>query len=127
MAIIIETTNAAKLLKEIYEKIDDQTIRTWARMGRSAKLTHVTSSAQYAELAWFTPKRITDEATLIFAINFPEDTEPDRARGLYAIYHGRFTEMLLSHAHYGFSLSYTTAKPKPYDEMPVRIRAVLNK
>jgi hypothetical protein len=127
MAIIIETVDPHGLLKMIYKGIDDKDIRTWARIEKSQKLTHVTASGQYEHLAAFTPKAVTDATKLTFLIDFPEDIDPDKARGLYAIYHGRFMEMLLAHFYNHFSALAASSKPKLYDVMTPEIRAVLSK
>jgi hypothetical protein len=127
MAIMIDTKDPEGLLNLIYNEIDEENIRTWGRIGKSQQLTHITSSGQYEYLASFSPKKSAGIDKLVFLINFPADTDRNRVRGLYAIYHGRFVEMLLGHFYRHFSSLAVPSKPQLYDVMTPEIRAVLNK
>ena len=96
MAIILKLKNkrAIDIVNEINIFIDDGRIRVW-ECDAEGDYTH--TSSQWNKLSWFRhhmPKE-GDNWDLKFGIIGNKDFEMSRA--LYAIYHGRFAEMLLTY------------------------------
>ena len=90
MAIYIKTDLPQSLVMSIREMIDKEQIRTW-KYDNEGDFTH--SNYQWENHAWFTP--IFDNDMLIFGIIGRKDMNLSAVD--YAIYHGRFVEMLLTH------------------------------
>jgi len=87
----VKTDNPQGLLDSICEAIDDGTIETWA-YDEEGDFSHTTSDGQWVGQAWLHPNVAI--GTLIMNIIPPGDGVSSEA---YAIYHGRFIEMLLAH------------------------------
>ncbi len=96
MAIIIKTKNADAILKVIRDGIKSKNIETWEEDPKDY-FTHTTKDKQWYKKAWF--RAVKDEKTeeLRFAIYEPDGK--GISRGVYAVYHGRFMEMLIAHCH----------------------------
>lgn len=103
MAIIITNSNPSELLKKIYKAIDDKKVVTWS-YDKDKDLTHQTT--QWENKAWFRPKIYPNE--LRFGILGRNDIK--LSREVYAIYHGRFIEMLLAHFDSDFGHSIATSQ-----------------
>ncbi|MDP3493823.1 MAG: hypothetical protein Q8R82_11965 [Hyphomonadaceae bacterium] len=103
MAIIITNANPAELLKEIYKAIDEKKIITWS-YDKDKDFTHAT--AQWENKAWFRSKIYDNE--LRFGIYGQKNIE--LTKEIYAIYHGRFIEMLLAHFDSKFGHAIATSK-----------------
>lgn len=89
MPITIQTANPTKLLADIKKGIDDNKIETWS-YDKDGDFTH--TPVQWNGKAWLKP---TVAATLNFAILGQKDIKLEDA--IYAVYHGRFAEMVLAH------------------------------
>lgn len=107
MAIIIKTTDAKKLLIELKKAIEEKQIDTW--LYNDGYFTH--SPEQWKFKAWFKPQVL--EGELKFGIIPPKDKSISSS--IYAIYHGRFIEMMLAHFDKDFSNISATALIVPPD------------
>ena len=103
MAIIITNAEPATLLKKIHNAIDSGNIVTWS-YDKDGDFTH--KVPQWENRAWFRPKVYTNE--LRFGILGP--TTIQLSQEIYAIYHGRFIEMLLAHFSADFGHAIATSK-----------------
>ncbi len=103
MAIIITNSNPTELLKKIYKAIDDKKIVTWS-YDKDKDFTHETD--QWRDLAWFSPQVYPNE--LRFGILGQKGIK--LSTEVYAIYHGRFIEMLLAHFDSDFGHSIATSQ-----------------
>jgi hypothetical protein len=103
MAVIVKLSDPSALLKEIKKAIDDKKIETWS-YDKDGDFTHTPS--QWKNKAWLRPKIYTGE--LRFGILKPTDTT--LTTEVYAVYHGRFIEMLLAHFDKSFTQAGGTAQ-----------------
>lgn len=110
MAIKIRTDNPSRLLEKIKKDINDGRIVTWKCETHNQRqyFTHVTSDKQWIGKAWLLPK-YEDDNLLVF--NIIKSQNVNISTTVYAIFHGRFIEMLLSHFDGDFSLAWATAMP----------------
>ena len=90
MAIFVNTDSPSDLVNRIKAGIDNHTIETWL-YDNAGDFTHDTD--QWRFHAWMTP--IIEEKRVVFGIICRKDRNLSIAE--YAIYHGRFLEMLLRH------------------------------
>jgi hypothetical protein len=115
MALIIKTTNPTGLLSAIKKTIDDKTIDTWS-YDKDNDFTHV--PAQWKGNAWLRPK--VTVGSLQFGILGRKDVE--LTKYIYAVYHGRFAEMLISHFNVNFS--EISISPNPIKDIDVTLKLV---
>ncbi len=108
MAVIIKATSPDRILRSIYRRIDEREIRTWA-YDDAGDFTH--TAAQWKERAWMRP-RISDQGNLIANIVAPKG---GLTRDVYAVYHGRFVEMILAHFEDDVEYAKATVQPLPSD------------
>jgi hypothetical protein len=108
MAIIVTTAMPNKLLSSITAGTEDGTVRTWSR-DSDGDFTH--STEQWNKKAWFRPRVAAGQ--LILNIFPPRDQVLSSV--IYAVYHGRFIEMILSHFDRQFSRAVATAMPQAPD------------
>ena len=108
MAIIIITSTPNLLLKSIYDDIDKEHIKTWGYDGEK-DFTH--DVQQWKDQAWLRPS--VAAGILMFGIIGRQGTV--LSKEVYAIYHGRFIEMLLAHFDKSFSNATATALLEPPD------------
>jgi hypothetical protein len=102
MAIRFITNDPEKLLASYKKLIDDQKIKTW-RYTKNGYFTHIPD--QWDSEAWLLPK--SEKGELVFNIRINEGKTLPRA--IYAVYHGRFIESVITHCPSLFSMS--TASP----------------
>jgi hypothetical protein len=110
MALFVVSPKPAGLLALIKTAIDDGHIDTWAYDG-DGDFTHTASSGQWKNQAWLRPHVSPD--LLQFGIVGRKGVT--LIKEVYAIFHGRFIEMLLAHFDVEFSLAQTTALLHPPD------------
>jgi hypothetical protein len=84
--------NPEKLLDAIRKAIDAGDITTW-QASSLGSFTHTAASGQWKNQAWLRPS--VDEKGIIFNIIRPKGGKVSKE--VYAVYHGRFSEMLLAH------------------------------
>lgn len=107
MALIIKTKDPKNLLDDLIKAIEEKKIDTWSY--NEGYFTH--SPEQWRYKAWFKPHILLGE--LKFGIYPPKDKSISSS--VYAIYHGRFIEMMLTHFDQKFSDIYATALIVPPD------------
>jgi hypothetical protein len=88
--IFLPTPNPADLLKKIKNAIDRGSIKTWKYDG-DGDFTH--TADQWNQKAWLRP--ILAPSSLNLHIVRPQGVQISKL--VYAIYHGRFIEMVLHH------------------------------
>ena len=98
MAIIIKTVDPGGLLKAIKTAIDEKKIVTWS-YDKDGDFTHTPD--QFVNKAWLTSKIYVGELRL----GILKQKSIELSTSIYAIYHGRFIETVLSH----FDQKFTTA------------------
>lgn len=108
MTIYVSTCQPRKLLEDIKQAINDKKIVTWG-YDNDGDFYHTPEQWNYK--AWLSPT-ISDKY-LIFGIVGEKDK--DMSVETYAVYHGRFSEMLLAHFDHEFSNVYSTAQKTKYD------------
>jgi hypothetical protein len=108
MAVTVVCPNPGELLKEIRAGISSGKIETW-RMDKDGDFTHV--PPQWANHAWFHPN--IEDGQLTFYIIGTKSGPMSSAT--YAVYHGRFIEMLLSHFDRKFVRAWATALAQTRD------------
>ena len=109
MAIYFKTSTPKKLLAAYKKAIDDGHVTTWA-YDADGDFTH--TADQWNKKAWLRPK-IQEGAALVLYILSPKETI--LSSSLYAIYHGRFIESMLSHCDALFSDGRATSMPEQGD------------
>ena len=90
MALIIKSNSPQELLSKIKKAIDSKSIVTWS-YDSEGDFTH--SPEQWKTKAWLSPKFVNDKLQFGLIGNKNENT----TKLVYALYHGRFAEMLLTH------------------------------
>lgn len=109
MAIHIKTKTPKKLLAAYKKAVDDGHVDTWS-YDSDGDFTH--TAKQWIRQAWLRPK-IVEGTELIFYVLAPKETKLSGA--VYAIYHGRFIESMLTHCDTLFSEAHATALPESGD------------
>ena len=92
MALKVSTDNPDQLLIAIRMAIDDGTVDTW-EYTTTGSFTHTTASGQWKNKAWLKPS--VQRGKLTFNIIRAKGSRVSKT--VYAVYHGRFAEMLLTH------------------------------
>ena len=105
------TDDAAGLLARIKKLIDQKHIVTW-RYDGDGDFTHTASSGQWEGKAWLRPQVKSDVLRFVIV---KTDGIP-LTRESFAVYHGRFIEMLVSHVADRFT--NTCASPNPAQGEP---------
>lgn len=90
MAVFINTDNPTELLSEIKKAIDKREIVTW-EYDNDGDFTH--TPEQWRKKAWLRPH--VEPNRLIFGIVDRKDI--NLSIDEYAVFHGRFVEMILEH------------------------------
>lgn len=110
MAIFVETSNPKQLLADIKKEISEGKIATWS-CDKDGDFTHNVDQWRYK--AWFHP-RIKDDQLILGVI-----CRKDRNMSVleYAVYHGRFVEMLLTHFDKTCGHITATSKVTMYDKV----------
>ena len=108
MAVRIATSNPRGLLDSINSAIADGSIKTWS-VDADGDFTHTPD--QWRLKAWLRPT--LGNGILRLNIIAPRGTELSALT--YAVYHGRFIEMVLNHFDRQFSEASASALPEPGD------------
>ena len=106
MAIHFKTTTPKKLLTAYKKAVDDGHIKTWS-YDNDGDFTH--TADQWIRNAWLRPK-IVEGTELVFYILKPKDVQLSSL--VYAVYHGRFIESMLTHCDTLFSDARASALPE---------------
>jgi hypothetical protein len=107
MAITFDKADIAGLVALIKDAIDNKHIQTW-EYDEDGDFTHTAASGQWKNKAWLSGRPTVNA----FVILGPKG---GITRGVYAVYHGRFIEMLLDHFHSQFNTVTASAKPAVSD------------
>ena len=110
MALIIKSKEPKELLSKIKKAIDSNNIATWS-YDSDGDFTHVPE--QWRTKAWLSPKFVNEELHFSFIGNKKENT----TKLVYALYHGRFAEMLLTHFDTDISNIEITSMPTSIDRI----------
>jgi hypothetical protein len=110
MAVIVFAAEPTSLLSAIRSAISAGTVETWS-FDSDGDFTHIPE--QWRLKAWFRPTLLSDR--IVFRILTPQHTSMSKAT--YAVYHGRFIEMLLSHFDTQFQRALATALPTDGDQV----------
>lgn len=102
MAIRVVTAQPSSLLAAIKQAIDARKVDTWS-YDSDGDFTH--TPPQWAKKAWLRPT--VQSGALVLNILNPRGV--NLSKEIYAVYHGRFVEMLLAHFDDKFADAYTTA------------------
>lgn len=117
MAITIKTPNPANLITSIENAIKLGTIKDWElSKSESGTIYFTHSAASEQNKAWFKvspPSDTSSAGTLVFNIVRPKNEKINKI--VYAIYHGRFAEMLLTHFDNQFTEMTLPALASPSD------------
>lgn len=113
MALAVSTTSPQSLLTAIKKAIDDKKVVTWRYedIGGVRYYTHCVE--QWDRTAWF--KASTAAPGLVFNIVPPKGKAISAP--VYAVYHGRLAEMLLSHFDKQFCQASASALPVSGDSV----------
>jgi len=111
MAVNVTTNDGRALIDAIYKAIDDKKIETWRYKTHNGVkyLTH--SADQWDGKAWFTA---TAQAPGL-VLNIVASQGINVSTIVYAVYHGRFIEMLLAHFDKQLDIATATAMPTAAD------------
>jgi len=110
MSVSVITAKPKTLLAAIKKAIDDKKVVTW-EYDSDGDFTH--SPEQWKNKAWFKPKVM--EGRLVLGI--VGQAKANTTSEVYAVYHGRFTEMLLAHFDAEFTIASVTAMPDSNDSI----------
>lgn len=108
MAVYISTSQPRKLLEEIKKAINDKKVDTWL-YDNDGDFYHVPN--QWKFKAWMTP--YIENNRLVFGIIGQK--EVNMSTMAYAVYHGRFIEMLLNHFDSEFTEVSASSLKTSYD------------
>lgn len=112
MAVFVYATDPPALLRAIRAAISNGTVETWS-VDSDGDFTH--SPTQWRLKAWLRPKVLEDR--IVFNIFPPQKSI--LGRETYAVYHGRFVEMLLAHFDLQFKNVVSTALPTDGDRVKI--------
>ena len=109
MSVRAFTDNADGLLTRIKKLIDKGHITTWS-YDSDGDFTHTPS--QWKDKAWLRPQVQSDKLRLVI---LKSKTVP-LTREVFAVYHGRFIEMLISHVADRYTSASASPNPVSGDE-----------
>lgn len=104
MAVTVSTNDPAGLLAAIKAAINGEEVRTWS-YDTDGDFTH--TAEQWKNKAWLRPR--LEEGCLVLNILAPRAS--NMSTTVYAVYHGRFVEMLLTHFDSKFKRAEASALP----------------
>jgi hypothetical protein len=110
MAVTVYTDDPKHLLSELKKAIQEKKIVTW-RVDEDGDFTHEPEQWRYK--AWLRPS--IRDGKLVFTTIKRKDEKTSRL--VYAIYHGRFIEMLLTHFDEKFERAEASALPSDSDSV----------
>lgn len=118
MAILIKTNDPQQLLRDIKEAIDNNVIQTWS-YDKDGDFTHTLEQWKYN--GWMRPHTEIINNNFNMSFGFLGNTSVVTTKAIYAVYHGRFAEMLLAHFDEQISNILLTSMPKTeYDTITTR-------
>ncbi len=106
MSVRALTDDADGLLNEVRQQIDEGHIVTW-EYNADGDFTHTASGGQWKNKAWFRP--VSEKERLRLRLLRPKNGNINRE--IFAVYHGRFIEMLIAHVPGYFTDARATPNP----------------
>jgi hypothetical protein len=110
MAIVVFTDTPQKLLDDLRRAIENATIETWERTP-VGNLTLTAMRGRWKNKAWLRPS--IEKNKVRFNIIRPKGGSVSKE--VYAVYHGRFSQMLLMHFDSSISRIQLSALAGPSD------------
>jgi hypothetical protein len=110
VAVAFKTSDPSGLLARIKHAVDNGAVDTWS-YDKDGDFTH--TPTQWKSKAWLRPS--VQAGQLRTTTIKPKDA--NITWEVYAIYMGRFSEMMIAHFHDYFSLAESTAKPTTGDHV----------
>ena len=110
MSIKFQTSDPNRLLSSFKKAIEEHKVETWA-CDQDGDFTH--TAEQWKNKAWLRAKIGSGE--LIFSMVCPKSSKITSV--VYAIYHGRFIESMLTHCDSLFGSSVASAMPADGDKV----------
>ncbi len=110
MALNVYCSDPAGLLAAIRKAIREREVDTWL-MDKDGDFTH--SPEQWRYRAWLRPK-VRDD---LLVFNILGRRNEKMSKTVYAVYHGRFAEILLTHFDGEFTRLSATALATPGDSV----------
>ncbi|KWE77275.1 hypothetical protein WL78_00500 [Burkholderia ubonensis] len=107
MTILIRTDDPAQLLSDIRKKISQKHIETWF-FDNAGDFSHTPEQWRYK--AWLRPH--VEPGQLRFSLI--SNNKINLTKAIYGVYHGRFSEMLLTHFEDRFHELRSTARQVEY-------------
>lgn len=115
MALLVRADNPAELITKLHSLIDSNSIQTWS-YDSDGDYTHVLD--QWKNKAWIRPYKNISNHDYNLVFGFIGNKKIITSKALYGIYHGRFSEMLLTHFDDKISNIIITPMPKTsYDSI----------
>lgn len=111
MSITVLTSNPRGLIEKINKFVSEGKSQTW-EIDSDGDFTH--SPEQWKNEAWFTVSFINEDSIVFGMLPPIGDVITSE---VYAIYHGRFSEMLLSHFDEDFSEIQISSLASKYDRI----------
>jgi hypothetical protein len=105
--VTINTTTPTHLLARIKKGIDDGSIKTWA-YDSEGDLTHIAN--QWNQKGWLRPQVTLTSLQLKFVA-----PASGASREVFAVYQGRFQEMMMAHFWKSYTVSSCTPEPTSAD------------
>lgn len=112
MSITIYTSNPRQLHNLIREHIENGDIKTW-EVDSDGDYTHMPD--QWHKVGWIHPTQVIEDDRLIYG--FIGRNKIPTTKTEYAIYHGRFAEMILTHFDTKVSKIEISSLPTRYDNI----------
>lgn len=109
MAVIVMTTKPRGFVASICHVIDEGHIDTWTYENHEDKIYFTHSAQQWNRRAYLRP----NEGRGLVTFNVIKPKSKPVSRFVFAIYEGRFIEMLV--AHFPTSFTLAAATPNPVD------------
>lgn len=114
MSVRAFTDDASGLLARIKKLIDQGHITTW-EYDSDGDFTHTAASGQWKCKAWFRPQVKSDMLRMVILNN----QKVTFTREIFAVYHGRFIEMLTAHVPDRYTSASASPNPVSGDEPPI--------
>ena len=119
--ISVFTKQGVSLMHAIRKAIEEKKVQTWRFDANNEFLTHDTASKQWDGKAWLKPEIKADALLFGICYSYKDGKKLPFPREIYAIFHGRFIEMLLEHFPTYFDKVVATSslhepdQPKKFD------------
>lgn len=115
MGVYVNTENPNGILASIKSQIKNGTISTWKIYVHEGHefITHTDASGQWENKAFFLPSVDLENGQLNFGMYGHGNTPLERI--YYSVYHGKLTQMILSHFEENITGIYSSSKKAGID------------